>query len=55
LFSGQIGSVEATKELPDGLTEQAILAAKRIKFSPARQNGRPITVTKQVEYSFSIY
>jgi hypothetical protein len=38
-----------------GLTKQAIEAAKRITFEPARKNGRPITVTKKVEYSFTVY
>lgn len=53
--SGQIGSVLPVKVLPCGLTEQAIAAAKRIKFEPAKKNGVPQTVTKQVQYSFTIY
>jgi TonB family protein len=53
--SGQIGSVSPVKSLSDGLTEQAIAAAKEIKFEPAKKNGVPQTVTKQVQYSFTIY
>jgi len=53
--SGQIGSVISLSELPDGLTEQAIAAAEQIKFEPAIRNGVPISVTKIVEYNFSIY
>jgi TonB family protein len=53
--SGQIGSVSPVKGLSDGLTEQAIAAAKEIKFEPAKKNGVPQTVTKQVQYSFTIY
>ncbi len=53
--SGQIGSVEAVTTLPDGLTEQAIAAARRIEFDPAERDGIPVTIVKQVEYSFSIY
>ncbi|HTH52197.1 MAG TPA: TonB family protein [Pyrinomonadaceae bacterium] len=55
LASGGIGGVSAVKGLPNGLTEQAIAAAKRISFQPATVNGVPQTVTKQIEYSFSIY
>ncbi len=55
LASGQIGSVQPVKELGDGLTEQAIAAARRLQFEPAIRNGTPLTVTKMVEYTFSIY
>ncbi len=55
LGSGQIGSVSVVKGLPNGLSEQAIAAAKRISFEPAKNNGVGQTVTKQVEYTFSIY
>jgi len=53
--SGQIGSVISVSELPDGLTEQAVAAAKQIKFEPATRNGVPISVTKIIEYNFTIY
>jgi len=53
--SGQIGNVVSLSELPDGLTEQAIAAAKQIKFEPAFRNGVPISVTKIIEYNFTIY
>lgn len=55
LASGQIGSVSVVKGLPNGLSEQAIAAAKRIAFEPAKVNGAAVPVTKQIEYSFSIY
>jgi TonB family protein len=55
LSNGGVGSISPTKELPDGLTEQAIAAARKIAFLPAIADGLPITVTKQVEYTFSIY
>lgn len=38
-----------------GLMQQAIEAAKKIKFTPATKDGQPISVTKQIQYSFSIY
>ena len=40
LASGQIGRVEPLERLPDGLTEQAIAAAKRISFEPALERLR---------------
>ena len=55
LASGQIGSISSVKGLGNGLTEQAIAAARRIAFEPAKVNGQPQSVTKQIEYTFSIY
>jgi TonB family protein len=53
--NGEIGAVSVTKSLPFGLTEQAIKAAERMTFVPATVEGTPTTVTKLVEYNFSIY
>jgi TonB family protein len=55
LADGRIGSVSVVNSLPDGLTEQAIGAARSIKFQPAQENGIPKTVTKIVQYNFMIY
>lgn len=55
LASGQVGSISPVKGLGSGLTEQAIAAARRISFEPAKVNGVAQSVTKQIEYSFSIY
>ncbi|MBK9215836.1 MAG: TonB family protein [Chloracidobacterium sp.] len=55
LGSGGIGSISTVKGLPNGLTEQAIAAARRISFDPAKRDGIGQTVTKQIEYTFSIY
>jgi TonB family protein len=55
LASGQIGSVSPVSGLSYGLTEQAIAAAKQIKFEPAKKDGVPQTVIRQIEYSFSIF
>lgn len=53
--SGQIGSISPISGLPNGLTEQAIAAAKSIKFEPAMRNGVPTPQSSIVEYTFSIY
>lgn len=55
LANGSIGGVSAVKGLGGGLTEQAIAAAKRISFEPAKRGGVPYSVTKTIEYSFNIY
>ena len=55
LANGNVGNIAPIKELPDGLTEQAIEAAQKIKFKPATRNGIPILVTKIVEYNFTLY
>ncbi len=53
--NGQIGGISPVKGLGNGLTEQAIAAARRISFEPAKVNGVAQSVTKQIEYTFSIY
>ncbi|CAN5284589.1 hypothetical protein BH20ACI2_BH20ACI2_12540 [soil metagenome] len=55
LASGQVGSISPVKGLPSGLTEQAIAAARRISFEPAMRDGVGQSVTRQIEYTFSIY
>jgi TonB family protein len=55
LASGGIGSVTVVNALKDGLTEQAIAAAKRIVFLPKKVNGIPVSTTTTFEYGFNIY
>ncbi len=55
LATGGIGSISILNALPDGLTEQAYAAASKIVFIPAKKNGIPISVMKQVEYSFTLF
>jgi TonB family protein len=52
--SGKVTNIQATKTLPDGLTDQAIDAAKRIKFDPAEKDGHPVAMFLQLEYHFSL-
>ena len=52
---GQIGFAFPFQTLPDGLTEIGIKAAKSIKFEPAVQNGKPVTVVRMIEYKFDIH
>ena len=55
LASGQIGSISPIRGLPDGLTEQAVAAARLIKFEPKKVDGVPRTVTKSLEFTFVLY
>jgi TonB family protein len=52
--SGKVTNIQATKTLPDGLTDQAIDAARRIKFKPAEKDGHPVAMFMQLEYHFSL-
>lgn len=55
LASGEVGSITPITTLPYGLTEQAIEAARNIKFKPKVVNGRPVSVVVTFDYSFTIY
>ena len=52
--SGKVTNVQAIKRLPDGLTEEAIEAARKIKFKPAQKDGRPVSTFVMLEYSFRL-
>jgi TonB family protein len=52
---GQVTDIKALSTLPDGLTERAIEAARRIRFEPALINGRPVSMYIQLEYNFNLY
>lgn len=57
LFSatGNIRHVLVLEGLPYGLSEEAVKAAREIRFEPAKRNGKPISVVKMVMYGFNIY
>lgn len=55
LANGEIGDIAPVNSLPDGLTEQAVEAAKTLKFEPAMKDGKVVTVVKQVQYTFTLY
>lgn len=55
LENGEIGKIAVVSGLPNGLSEKAVEAAQKIKFKPAMKEGKAVTVSKQVQYSFSIY
>jgi len=52
---GSINFALPLRWLDHDLTENAVKAARQIKFEPAMRNGKPVSVIKIVEYSFSLY
>lgn len=52
---GQIGDIIVLQKLSNGLTKEAINAARKIKFLPAEIDGKAVDSTKIVEYQFTIY
>lgn len=55
LASGSVGSITPVTRLPHGLTEQAIAAARNIRFQPKKVNGVAQSVIVTLEYGFNIY
>jgi TonB family protein len=52
---GRITNIRVVRSLPDGLTENAIAAARRIRFNPAVKDGVPVSVRTNLEFSFNMY
>jgi TonB family protein len=53
--NGSVSDVRVVRGLPDGLTEKAIEAAKKIRFNPAVKNGAPVSVRGSLEFTFNLY
>ncbi len=53
--NGTIGSITPVRSLGYGLTEQAIAAARNIRFEPAKRGGVPYTIAKPIQYTFTLY
>ncbi|MCI0389652.1 MAG: tetratricopeptide repeat protein [Acidobacteria bacterium] len=52
---GVMKHILAIRSLSHGLTEQAILAARKIRFTPAMRDGKPISVIGNLEFMFKLY
>jgi TonB family protein len=53
--NGTISDIKVVRGLPDGLTESAIEAAKKMRFTPAVKGGQPVSVRGNVEFNFTLY
>lgn len=51
---GSVKMVRVLRALPDGLTEQALLAAYALNFEPARKDDQPVAFWKNVEIEFHL-
>jgi TonB family protein len=52
---GNVTNIRTAAGLPYGLTENAIEAAKKIKFVPAAKDGKFVSMWMQLEYNFNLY
>ena len=53
--NGMVENIRTISGLPYGLTEQAIQAARKIKFIPAMKDGKYVGTWMQLEYNFNLY
>lgn len=51
---GNVSNIRVVRGLPDGLTEQAIDAARRTKFKPAIKDGKAVAYWVAVEMNFNL-
>jgi TonB family protein len=54
-FDGKVRGIRVVKGLDYGLDEEAVRAARQIKFTPATIDGQPVSQYFQIEYSFSAF
>jgi len=52
---GNVSNIRIVSGLPYGLTDNAIAAAKKIKFYPALKNGKYVSMWMQLEYNFNLF
>lgn len=53
--SGKVEKITVLKGLSDGVTEEAIKAARQIKFVPAERDGHKVSQSAIIEYNFNLY
>lgn len=52
--AGDVKQVKVVQGLPDGLTEQAIEAARQAKFKPAMKDGKPVPYWVIIQMDFNV-
>lgn len=53
--NGSVTDIRVVEMLPNGLTEQAVAASRKIKFVPAVKDGKYVSMWMQLEYNFNLY
>jgi periplasmic protein TonB len=51
----KVKHIEVISGLPYGLSDQAIQAARLIKFKPAKKDGKAVSCWVELEFGFNIY
>ena len=54
LANGELDRIRVVRRLPYGLTENAIIAACKVKFKPAMKAGKEVSQWATLEYGFRI-
>jgi TonB family protein len=52
---GRVENILVVRSLPGGLTEEAIRAARRIRFTPATKDGRAVSMFMELQYNFNLF
>jgi TonB family protein len=52
--TGEVTNIHVVSGLPDGLTDRAVEAAKKIKFTPATKDGHPVSMWMELQYIFHL-
>ena len=55
LASGKVGNISVVSGLTKELNDQAVAAARQIKFEPARVDGKPVDKLVTFDYTFHFY
>ena len=53
--SGAVENISVIKDLPNGLTDSAVAAARQIRFIPGVKDGQFVSTWIQLEYNFNLY
>jgi len=53
--TGNVTDVEVLKGLPNGLSEEAVKAARRIRFEPGRKDDELVSVKVRAIYDFQTF
>ncbi|HEV2864794.1 MAG TPA: TonB family protein [Pyrinomonadaceae bacterium] len=52
---GRVQHPLVVRSLPDGLSELAVAAARKVRFTPAVKDGKPVSTAVMLEYAFNTY
>ncbi|MDT7603296.1 MAG: oligo,6-glucosidase, partial [Acidobacteriota bacterium] len=53
--NGNVDHVLLLNVLPEGLNEESIKAAHKVRFIPATKDGHPVSQAVTIDYTFNIY